>query len=135
MGKAAGAVLTAAAPEARLASKAATAGGGRRSPVTDPRTSAPGSKAARQREDVERIKAARPAEPTPAPAAAPAAPPPSSLGGGLSLPSAPAPVSAAAATGSGFLLGVFVWAAGLAYLKHGPAGLKQFLGNKFLNRG
>jgi len=101
----------------------------RRPPVPDPRVTAPGSKAARQREDIERIKAARPPEPAPEPSE-PAAPPPASPGGGLSLPAAPA----AASTGSGFLLGVFAWALGLAYLQGGSAGVKKFLAAKFLNK-
>lgn len=80
-------------------------------------------------------KASTPA-PKPAPAAPTAAtsPPPASPGGGLSLPTAPAPVQAAASTGSGFLLGVFAWAIGLAYLRGGTAGVKQFMAAKFLNK-
>jgi hypothetical protein len=127
MGRAAGAVLTAVAPEARVASKAAAAG--RRPPVADPRVAAPGSKAARQREDIERIKAARAPDPAPV-ESTPASPPPASPGGGL--PSLPVP--AAAATGSGFLLGVFVWALGLAYLREGGDGVRKFMAAKFFNK-
>jgi hypothetical protein len=71
------------------------------------------------------------------PAAAPTAtsPAPTSSGAGPSLPTVavPAPVGAAASTGSGFLLGVFAWAIGLAYLQHGSAGVKQFFRAKFFN--
>lgn len=130
MGRAAGAVLTAVAPEAKVASKAAGAAGHRRRrpPAADPRVTAPGSPAARQRQAIEDIKAKRTPEPEPAPA--PASPPPASPGGGLSLPATPAAVG----TGSGFLLGVFAWALGLAYLQGGPAGVKKFLAAKFLNK-
>jgi len=103
----------------------------RRPPVPDPRVTAPGSAAARQREDIERIKASRTPEPDPAPAAEPQqGPPPASPGGGPSLPAMPA----AASTGSGFLLGVFAWAVGLAYLQGGSAGVRKFLAAKFLNK-
>jgi len=126
MGRAAGAALTLAAPEARVASRAAHAGRRRRAPVPDPRVTAPGSAAARQREQIEQIKAARtPKPPAPEPAA-PAAPSSASW----SLPAAPAAVG----TGSGFLLGVFAWALGLAYLQGGPAGVRKFLAAKFLNK-
>lgn len=56
-----------------------------------------------------------------------ASPPPASPGGGLPLP-------AAASTGSGFLLGLFAWALGLAYLQNGSTGVKKFLAAKFLNK-
>src|SRR5438309_1338763 len=116
MGKVAKVALAAAAPEAAVAGKAAKAAGG-----TDPRRTAPGSTAAQQRQAIEDIKARRPAPPPAGPghpmipAAASASPPPASPGGGPSLPGMPA----AAATGSGFLLGVFAWAVALAYLQHG----------------
>jgi hypothetical protein len=68
------------------------------------------------------------------PATAPAAeaPPPTSSGGGFSAPALPMP--AAAATGSGFALGVVAWAVGLAYLKYGWAGVRQFGAAKFFNK-
>jgi hypothetical protein len=59
-----------------------------------------------------------------------AGPSPSSPGGGLGSVAMPA----AASTGSGFLFGVFVWAVGLAYLRDGSTGVKQFLSAKFLNK-
>jgi hypothetical protein len=59
-----------------------------------------------------------------------AGPPPSSSGAGL--PSLPMP--GAASTGSGFLLGVFAWALGLAYLRGGSPEVKKFLSAKFLNK-
>jgi hypothetical protein len=97
-----------------------------------------GTEARRQRDAIDAIKADRQPEPEPAaePVTKPAveeptSPPPASPGGGPSLPAVPASVS----TGSGFALGVFVWAAGLAYLQHGSDGLKKFLGNKFFNKG
>jgi len=128
MGRAAGAALTVVAPEAKLASKAAGAAGHRRPPpAPDPRVTRPGSEAARTRQLSEDLRAKRAdAEPEPAPES----PPPASPGGGLSLPGTPA----AASTGSGFLLGVFAWAVGLAYLQGGSAGVKKFLAAKFLNK-
>jgi hypothetical protein len=47
------------------------------------------------------------------------------------MPSVPASVQ----TGSGFLLGVFAWAIGLAYLQDGGVdGVRKFLAAKFLNK-
>lgn len=57
-------------------------------------------------------------------------PSPTSSGGGPSMPSIPAPVQ----SGSGFLLGVFAWAVGLAYLQGGSAGVKKFMAAKFFNK-
>jgi hypothetical protein len=37
--------------------------------------------------------------------------------------------------GAGFLLGVFVWVLTLAYLRGGPAGVRDWLRAKFLNKG
>jgi hypothetical protein len=59
-----------------------------------------------------------------------AGPAPSSPGAGLPTVVLPA----AASTGSGFLLGVFVWALGLAYLRGGSTEVKQFLSAKFFNK-
>jgi hypothetical protein len=147
MGKLAGATLTAVAPEAKLATKAAGAASGagrRRPPVPDPRVTHPGSEAARQRQAVEDIKARRKArediannpkvEPDDDPNYQPPAPPPPA-GGGPSLPAMPA----AASTGSGFLLGVFAWGLVLSYLgvngkKSGADGVRAFLAAKFLNK-
>lgn len=130
MGKLASAALTVAAPEAKVASRTASAGRRRRAPLPDPRVTAPGSTAARQRQAVEDIKARRPAEPAPAPQPEPTSPPPASPGGGPSLPVLPA----AAQTGSGFLLGLFAWACGLAYLRGGAPEVKRFLAAKFFNK-
>lgn len=127
MGRAGGAALKVVAPEVALASKAA--GRGRRPAANDPRRTAPGSKAAQQREGIEAIKASRPPEPEPAPTTADV-PPPTSPGGGPSLPAMPA----AASTGSGFLLGVIAWAGALAYLKGGLPGLKKFANAKLFNK-
>lgn len=93
-----------------------------------------GTEARRQRDAIDAIKAKRedpePTEPAPELEQQPASPPPASPGGGPSMPAMPA----AASTGSGFLLGVFVWAAGLAYLEGGSAGVRKFLAAKFLNK-
>jgi cell division septation protein DedD len=94
-----------------------------------------GSKAREQRDAIERIKAARPPEQpsTTGPAAdgaQPASPPPSPRGGGLSVPAMPK----AASTGSGFMLGVFAWAVGLAYLNGGSDGVRKFIKAKFFNQ-
>lgn len=132
MGRAAGAALTVLAPEARAASAVAAAGR-RRPAAPDPRVTAPGSSAARQRAAVEQIKADRPpADPAPAgpPPASPGDGPPARAGWSPSAPTVPAAVS----TGSGFALGVLAWALGVAYLQHGPAGVKAWLAAKFLNR-
>lgn len=129
MGRTAGAALKVVAPEAAVASRVASRGG-RRS-AADPRVSAPGSKAAAQRDAIESIKANRPPEPAPEPASD--GPAPTSSGAGPSMPSLP-PMPAAAGTGSGFLLGVFAWALGLAYLQGGSAGVKKFIDAKFFNK-
>jgi hypothetical protein len=112
----------------KVATKAG--GAGKRPAAADPRVSAPGSKAAQQRQAIEDLKASRPAQPHPM---VPAAPSPASPGGGPSMPSLPG-MPAAAATGSGFLLGLFAWAVGLAYLQHGMPGVRQFFAAKFLNQ-
>jgi hypothetical protein len=41
---------------------------------------------------------------------------------------------AAAQTGSGFLLGVFAWAVGLAYLRGGGTEVRRLLAAKFFNK-
>jgi hypothetical protein len=69
-----------------------------------------------------------PADPNAPPRAAPA---PTSSGAGLSIP---APVAAAAGTGGGFLLGLFGWALGLAYLRGGSPEVRKLLAAKFLNK-
>jgi hypothetical protein len=107
------------------AARAATSAAGRRhtrrrQPATDPRVSAPGSKAAQQRQAIEDVKARRAPDP-----ASPASP-----GGGFSVPAIPAAVS----TGSGFLLGVGAWAIGLAYLRGGAPEVRRFLAAKFFNK-
>ena len=68
-------------------------------------------------------------EPAPSPQPA-AGPPPASPGGGL--PSIAVP--AAASTGSGFLLGVAVWAGVLAYLRGGAPEVKKLINAKFFNK-
>lgn len=124
--KAAGAATLVAAPEAAVASKAAGAG-------KDPRTTAPGSKAAQQRQAIENIKANRkageaPSDEDPKPDTQPAA----STGGPLAGMEAPA-------TGGGFLLGLMVWAVARAAIggpgqPGGAAGVKRLLLAKFLNK-
>lgn len=93
-----------------------------------------GTKARQQRDAIEAIKSSRPAQPVDDELAEqpqePSSPPPASPGGGLAAPAMPA----AASTGSGFLLGVFAWAVGLAYLNGGSDGVKKFLAAKFLNK-
>jgi septal ring-binding cell division protein DamX len=130
MGKVAGTVLAAAAPEAKLASAAVGGARGGKRTVPDPRVTAPGSRAAQQRQAIEDMKASRPAPAHPMVPTAPAGtvPSPSSPGGGPSLQ-----LPGAAATGSGFLLGLFAWALALAYLRGGPAEVRKFLRAKFLN--
>lgn len=145
MGRATGAAVTAAAPEARVVGAAA-------------RKITPGMAPAevngelqRRRKDAAARSAARrsqtsvpPASSTPpAPAGpgttsstAPAAPAPTSSGAGLSMP-----MPAAAATGGGFLLGLSAWAVARVYLvgsKAHPGGgmpaVRQLLAAKFLNK-
>ena len=67
---------------------------------------------------------------TPEPAVSTPAPAPTSSGAGAAAPAMPAAVS----TGSGFLLGVFAWALGLAYLRGGAPEVKRFMAAKFLNK-
>jgi hypothetical protein len=102
--------------------------------------------AEQQRRQIDKIKAKRPKRPpgsgsTPAtpPEQIPtteelqqrqANPPPASPGGGFSVPAVPA----AAQTGSGFLLGVLVWAGALAYLRGGLPEVRRLAAAKFLNR-
>jgi pyruvate/2-oxoglutarate dehydrogenase complex dihydrolipoamide acyltransferase (E2) component len=126
-----------AVPAARVASTVAGAANKRPGGGKDPRVTAPGSKAAQQRQAIEDMKASREPEPADAPApvsAAPAPAPPaapsSGGGGGFSLPGMPA----AATTGSGFLLGVFAWAVGLAYLRGGMPEVRKFARAKFFNQ-
>jgi hypothetical protein len=140
MGRLAGAALTVAAPEAKAASKVAGAagGGGRgRRPITPGMSPADvngelqsrrvnAKHEARDRRDA----AATAADPAEQATPAPTVPPPASPGGGPSLPAMPA----AAATGSGFLLGLFGWALGLAYLRGGAPEVKRFMAAKFLNQ-
>lgn len=92
-----------------------------------------GTEARRQRDAIEAIKADREPEPEQQPELEqqPASPPPASPGGGLPTLSMPAPVS----TGSGFALGVVVWAFGLAYLNGGMDGVRKFVAAKFFNKG
>ena len=92
-----------------------------------------GTEARRQRDAIDAIKADREPEPEPEQELEqqPTSPPPASPRGGPSLPAVPAPVS----TGSGFALGVVVWAFGLAYLNGGMDGVRKFARNKFFNKG
>jgi hypothetical protein len=120
MGRLAGAALTVAAPEAKAASKVAGAagGGGRgRRPIT------PGMSPADVNGELQsrRVNAKHEARDRRDAAA---------TAGGPSLPAMPA----AAATGSGFLLGLFGWALGLAYLRGGAPEVKRFMAAKFLNQ-
>jgi hypothetical protein len=111
---------------ARAAKKPAKATGGkaaaRRAPAGDPNLE-------RDRAAIQKIKDAREPEPDDTPAPAATVPPPTSPGGGLSLPG-----MGAAATGSGFLFGVFAWALGLAYLRGGSPEVRRFMAAKFLNK-
>jgi hypothetical protein len=97
--------------------------------------------AEQQRRQIDKIKARRKAtrpgrdrrnprrsQPRPTPPAP--TPPPASPGGGFSVPAVPA----AAQTGSGFLLGVLVWAGALAYLRGGLPEVRRLAAAKFLNR-
>jgi len=100
----------------------------RRAPAGGP------SKLDRDRAAIQAIKDARAPEPEPEPEAedpAPAAavPSPTSPGDGPSLPGL-----GAAATGSGFLFGVFAWAVGLAYLRGGAPEVRRFMAAKFFNK-
>lgn len=112
-------VAAGAVKSARAARKPAKAAGGkaatRRAPAGDPNLE-------RDRTAIQAIKDAREPEPksTPAPA-------PTSSGAGVAVP-------AAVSSGSGFLLGVFAWALGLAYLRGGGAEVKRFVAAKFLNK-
>lgn len=125
MGKATRAAAAVAAPEASAARKLTP--GMSRGEVDD--------ELQRRREAAAARKAARAAAPghPMVPAAAPAAagPAPTSPGAGPSLPTVTIP--APAQTGSGFLLGVLAWAVGLAYLRGGSDGVKQFFRAKFFN--
>lgn len=135
MGKAAGAAVTAAAPEAKAAQLAGKALGAARNRT--PKKITPDMSPGQVNDELQARRAARasgPPTPSPTPAApstTPTAPAPTSSGAGLSVP---APVGAAAATGGGFLLGLFAWALGLAYLRGGSAEVKKLLTAKFLNK-
>lgn len=100
--------------------------------------------AAKRRRAAAKAAPAEPVDVTPAPAPAPTSP-----GAGPALPGwmtdqrgapdwFPTPGKAdpvrAANAGGGFVLGVMLWALGLAYLRGGSAGVKQLLAAKFLNR-
>lgn len=131
-------------PPTGAALTAAKVGGG-------PEVAAAASSAQRQRAQIDGIKAKRkPSRPAPA-GQQQATPPPddSSPGGGppdaftdqrgapgwyRSTASTLADPVAAGNAGGGFLLGIALWAVGLAYLKNGPAGVRQLLAAKFLNR-
>jgi hypothetical protein len=148
MGKVAGAAVTVVAPEAkaaRAATRAATGksaagstakGAGRR--ITPDMSSREVNdelqrrRSAAAKSSADKRSAGDTATATPA--TAPASPPPAPAGGGWSAPSVPAPVGAAASTGSGFLLGVFAWAVGLAYLRGGSPEVKRFFNAKFFNK-
>jgi hypothetical protein len=52
----------------------------------------------------------------------------------VALAGMPAGTTAAVSTGSGFLLGVFAWAVGLAYLRGGAPEVRRFMAAKFLNK-
>jgi hypothetical protein len=118
-------VAASAVKSARAAKKPAKAAGGkaapRRAPAGDPNLE-------RDRAAIQAIKDTREPEPE---AAAPAAavPPPTSSGGGPSLPG-----MGAAATGSGFLLGVVCWGFGLAYLRGGMPEVRRLAAAKFFNK-
>ena len=71
--------------------------------------------------------------PSPAPAKAKAKAPAGPLSG-LSLPKASLRAPRHLTDGPGFLLGLWLYAMALAYIRSGPAGPKQWLAAKFLNR-
>ena len=97
---------------------------GKRKPQPKP---AAGTEARRQRDEIDAIKANRPADPDTKTDAEPSAA--SSPGGGRPL-LGDVRVSSA---GGGFVLGTFVYVLGLTYLKHGRAGVQAWLKAKFLN--
>lgn len=131
MGKAAGAALKVAAPEAAAAASVAGKAGGK-----DPRKTSPGSKAARQRQSIEDLKARRPADPPPPPSGAGEDQGDEHGGGGFSNPLAG---MQGPATGGGFVLGVIVWAVARAYIgvpgsPSGAAGVRRLLLAKAFNK-
>ena len=136
MGKVAGAALKVAAPEAAAAGAVAGKVGGkaRKPPVPDPRVTHPGSEAARQRQAVEDVKAARKPEPQPdGDEPEDQGDEPEQRGPGLVEGMTPG------GTGSGILLGVIVWAGVRAWIggpgrPSGAEGLKALLRAKFLNK-
>lgn len=126
-------IAASAARPARAAKGARGAGGKaatRRAPAGAP------SKLERDRAAIQAIKdtrqpepEAKPEAPAPASAQTAAVPPPTSSGGGPTFV-----VPAAASTGSGFLLGVVVWAVGLAYLRGGAAEVRRLIRAKAFNK-
>lgn len=150
MGKLAGAALTAVAPEAKVASAAASAGRRRRArksgpgPLRHQPTNLNGLSPQDREKELQARKAdakwaaqeraaGRDPDRGTDPAPAPADPPPASPGGGPSLPSLT--ISPAAQTGSGFLLGLFLWGwVGLPYLRGGGSEVRRTLAAKFLNK-
>lgn len=141
-------VATKATPAGRVAGAAAHAAGA--GAGKDPRKTAPGSKAAQQRQAIEDIKARRKPEPEPEPSDEDPKPDKpqaedqgdeheSSTSGGPSLGN-PFGGMKAPATGGGFVLGLMVWAVVRAYIGNdktglsGPDGVKALLRAKFLNK-
>lgn len=97
----------------------------RRAPAGDPNLE-------RDRAAIQAIKDARPdPEMKVQPDDDPSAPAPTSSGAGAAVS---LPGMGAAATGSGFLFGVFAWALGLAYLRGGSSEVRRFMAAKFLNK-
>lgn len=127
----------AAGPRAAVRTKAARGGkaSARRAPA-----GGPSPKLERDRAAIQAIKDSRPdpeaqpvdGRPEDKPSVpAGAVPSPTSSGGG---PPQQLVMPAAASTGSGFMLGVFAWALGLAYLRGGGAEVRRFMAAKFLNK-
>lgn len=139
--KATGAAIKVAAPEAAVAAKAAGAAGGkggrRKAPLPDPRQSAPGSKAARDRQAVEDIKARRKPEEPPADDEHQDDEHQDDAGDGPSLN--PFGGMQGPATGGGFVLGLLVWAVVRAWIGNpgqpsGAAGVKALANAKLFNK-
>lgn len=142
MGAVRAAVKVAAPEVAVVAGAAGAARRGGRAPVPDPRKAAPGSTAAKQRQQIEDMKASRP-EPSPSSSGdgadpadpSPPAPRSSPAPAGPSMPSIPGMGSGAAQTGSGFVLGLFFWGwVALPYLRGGAPEVRKTLLAKFLNK-
>jgi hypothetical protein len=125
----------------------------RKSPVPDPRVTDPGSEAARQRQAVEDVKAARKPEFDPSLLVDPQSDDPNAPQPAKATSSGPSTpkfltnqdgspgwwpkaggTQRTANAGGGFLLGTIGYVVALTYLRGGSAGVKQLLRAKFLNK-